>query len=112
MPVPGKLIGIRRALATDTALMRTGEAGLFVVVDEGRHNGRLAGAAAYISGTSIGARTNDSGQALLSRMHKSPVSLVVRGLGYTTWQSDVDVRSGYRDTVEVWLGASPICLSF
>ena len=112
---PAKLIGTRRALATDTALMRTKEAGLLVIVDDGRDTTmrRLSDAAAYITGTTIGARTNSSGQALLSRMHDRSVTLIVRHIGYSIWQGQVNVRPGYRDTVEVWLDLDPaVCVNW
>lgn len=70
---------------------------------------RLSGAVSHISGTTIAARTNDSGQAVFPRLHEHSVSLVVRRIGYDIWQGDVTVRARYLDTVEVWLGAYPTC---
>ena len=94
--------------------MRTKEAGLLIIVDDGRDTTmrRLSDAAAYITGTTIGARTNSSGQALLSRMHDRSVALIVRHIGYSNWQGQVNVRPGYRDTVEVWLGLYPVCVNW
>ena len=101
---------MRRATAADTVLVRRGQAGLLIVVDSSTTNTRLPRALARVKGTTNGAFTNDSGQALLSRMQDGSVSLVVRKLAYTTWEGDVTVRSGYRDTLELGLGAGSICL--
>lgn len=101
---------MRRATATDTALRRGGQAGLLVVVDSSTSTRRLSRALVRVKGTTNGAFANDSGEALLSRLHDGDVSLLVRKMAYTTWEGDVTVRLGYRDTLEVGLGAGSLCL--
>jgi hypothetical protein len=101
---------IRRATVTDTALARTGQAGLLIIVDSSTSDRPLARALARVKGTTNGAFANDSGQALLSRMHDGSASLVIRKMAFTTWEGDVPVRAGYRDTLEVGLGAGQLCL--
>lgn len=101
---------IRRASATDTALLRRGQAGLLIVVDSSTTDRRLPRALARVNGTTNGAFTNDSGEALLSRMQEGDVPLIIRKMAYTTWEGDVTVRSGYRDTLEIGLGAGSVCL--
>lgn len=101
---------IRRATATDTALRRAGQAGLLVRVDSSTSDRRLPRALARVKGTMNSAFANDSGQALLAPMPDGDVRLIVRKLAYTTWEGDVTVRSGYRDTLEVGLGAGSVCL--
>jgi len=101
---------MRRAAATDTALLRTAQAGLLIVVDSSTTTRRLPRALVHLKGTTNGAFANDSGEALLSRMHGGSARVVIRKMAYTTWEGDVSVRSGYRDTLEVGLGAGRVCL--
>ena len=101
---------VRRATAADTALLRTGQAGLLIRVDSSTSNRRLPHALARVKGTTNSAFANDSGQALLSRLQEGDVRLIVRRMAYTTWEGDVTVRSGYRDTLELGLGAGSLCL--
>ena len=101
---------MRRATAADTALLRRGQAGLLIIVDSSTSQRRLPRALARVTGTTNSAFANDSGQAMLSRMQDGGVRLIVRRMAYTTWEGDVTVRSGYRDTLEVGLGAGSVCL--
>jgi len=102
---------VRRAEALDTALWRTGQSGLFVIVDSSTSDLRVSDAFVSIQETTIGAFSHDSG-ALLSRLGKGPWRLLVRRIGYQTWRGEVSVRSGFRDTVELWLGKAPFCIDF
>jgi hypothetical protein len=101
---------MRRATARDTTLLRTDRAALFIIVDSSTSNNRLSRALVHIVGTTNGAFANDSGEALLARMHDGNARLVIRKMAYNSWEGDVLVRSGYRDTLELGLGAKSLCL--
>lgn len=101
---------VRHAQIQDTALLRTGEAGLLVIVDSSTSVRRIADAGVSIQGTTIGRFSNDSGRALVSQVTRGPLRLRVMRIGYAVWRGDVAVRSGFRDTLELGLGAAQTCL--
>jgi hypothetical protein len=43
-------------------------------------------------------------------MHEGSARLVIRKMAYASWEGDVLVRTGYRDTLELGLGARSVCL--
>jgi hypothetical protein len=106
-----KLPVLRRSDARDTALLRTGEAGLVIIVDSSTSQRPLAHALIRIDGTTIGAIANDSGIALFTHMRDGHVRLRVLGMGFRGWSGEVSVRSGYRDMLELGLGAIALCFS-
>ena len=80
---------VRRATATDTALLRTGQAGLLVRVDSSTSNRRLARALARVKGTMNSAFANDSGQALLAPMPDGDVRLS-RATTLVAWHDGIE----------------------
>jgi hypothetical protein len=102
---------VRRASSSDSALVARSQPGLLVVVDSSTTLRRLPSVLVVNLGSNRARFTDDSGRAVLDQPAVGENRVRVRRLGYVGWEGAVQLRAGYRDTMEVGLSATGFCIS-
>lgn len=70
----------------------------------------MAGALISLVGSNHRERTDSSGTAILMHLRPGENRIRVARIGYDSWEGYVSARIGYRDTLELGLRSSAVCL--